>query len=446
MSRPAKSRLAAWISTLIVVISTVVATPVLAIQGLDPADYEGQDIYFYNRDDQACSIAALSSTSSSSGDDNVETILRYFTGKGFSLAAAAGFVGNMTAESSLNPKVIQGGAIADDNYIPENGKGFGLVQWTYTSRQRPLVELAKSTDRPVTDLSLQLDYVWKELNGGYKSTLNALIKDYGSPLTAKQAAIIIHGRTRPFNSNPDFQIAPTLGYEASGDSDYDNFTRRRIAPAEAAYEKYRATIPDGTGLGGATTLSSSSNCSGGSATIVDGMAFPLIATKSEIRAGSVSPIKGIWCYARNTNCHHDYNAADIMMPEDTVIVAATDGTVNYTSVNGNGARCGRRDSLSIKDTNGDIWYYTHAKPNSMVVKEGQAVKAGDKLMVIGNTDAADCTGTHLHIDKLPASVGHRISCASEACANEPFIDIQPALKKLYDSLPEGGSTSGSAAL
>ena len=74
--------------------------------------------------------------------ETVEVILRYFTAKGMSLAGAAGFVGNMTQESSLNPRIRQGGKIAPVNFTPVNGEGFGLVQWTYSSRQKPLVALA----------------------------------------------------------------------------------------------------------------------------------------------------------------------------------------------------------------------------------------------------------------------------------------------------------------
>ena len=83
------------------------------------------------------------------GNDNLEKILRFYVGKGLSLAQAAGIAGNFKAESGFNPAVIQGGAIAPDDYTPVNGVGFGLAQWTFTSRQQPLVELAKSTNRKI---------------------------------------------------------------------------------------------------------------------------------------------------------------------------------------------------------------------------------------------------------------------------------------------------------
>jgi Phage tail lysozyme len=62
------------------------------------------------------------------GADNIEKVLNYFMAKGLTLAQAAGFVGNMMQESGVDPRKIQGGAIADDSYQMQNGVGFGLIQ------------------------------------------------------------------------------------------------------------------------------------------------------------------------------------------------------------------------------------------------------------------------------------------------------------------------------
>lgn len=378
--------------------------------------------------------------------ETVEVILRYFTAKGMSLAGAAGFVGNMTQESTLNPRIRQGGKIAPVNFTPVDGEGFGLVQWTYSSRQKPLVALAKSTNRNTTDIDLQLDYVWKELNEGYKSTLIALknAEEEGT-LTPQKAAIIVHGRTRPFMNNPDFAPAPKLGYEASGDSNYTTFKTHRIAPAVAAYNKFKGTIADGTGIkveGGASESVPTEDggaCDGtlnGDAFTVDGMAFPLIATEELIKKGSqIGNGRGVWCYKAATNCHHDYNAADIMAPPGTVVVAATDGEVTSARVGANGARCEKRDTITIRPADGDgVWFYTHLKNGSSVVKNGQKVKAGDKLAAVGPSGAADCTAPHLHIDHLPKPATARVSCASAACKSKGFVDIQPQMKSLYDQM------------
>lgn len=437
--------------TMAVALVMIADFPVQALNNKYDANFfSANDIVIYDPEFKCHGGSnALGDTGEADGKvDNAETvevILRYFTAKGMSLAGAAGFVGNMTQESSLNPRIRQGGKIAPVNFTPVNGEGFGLVQWTYSSRQKPLVALAKSTNRNTTDIDLQLDYVWKELNEGYKSTLVALknAQEEGT-LTPQKAAIIVHGRTRPFMNNPDFAVAPKLGYEASGDKSYALFKTHRIAPAVAAYNKFKGTIADGAGIkveGGASESVPTEDggaCGGtldGDAFTVDGMAFPLIVTKEIMEKGSkIGNGTGRWCYKATTNCHHDYNAADIMAPPGTVVVAATDGEVVSARVGANGARCDKRDTITIKSSEGDIWFYTHLKNGSSVVKNGQKVTAGTKLAAVGPSGAADCTAPHLHIDKLPKPAKFRVSCASARCAGYPFVDIQPQLKKLYDQM------------
>lgn len=175
-----------------------------------------------------------------------EAILRFFTSKGMTLAQASGFVGNMMAESSLNPAIIQGGAIAPSDYQPVDGVGFGLVQWTFTSRQKPLVDLAKRTNRSIIDMNLQLDYVWQELTGPYKSTIQKLAAVPN--LTPTQAAVIVHD---------NYEIsADTAAQVRSG----------RGGNAEKFYQQFKDTIQDGSGIEGATSNSSTpaaiqTNCS-----------------------------------------------------------------------------------------------------------------------------------------------------------------------------------------
>lgn len=230
---------------------------------LTSADYSTNDIDFYDKN-ASCGV---SSTTGSSGsintsadqDAKAEAILKFFTGKGMTLAQATGFTGNMIAESGLNPAIIEGGAIAPVGYKPENGKGFGLVQWTWTSRQGPLVELATSTSRDVTEMGVQLDYVWQELNGTYKSTLQALQarqdeqQKLGKSITPTDAAIIVHGNTW---KSSEYSFAPDLGYEASADT-IAKMLANRASAAESFYQKFKDTIKDGAGinLDGVTTNS-----------------------------------------------------------------------------------------------------------------------------------------------------------------------------------------------
>lgn len=70
-------------------------------------------------------------------------------------------MGNMQSESGLDPRALQPGTTGD---APIRGRGYGLVQWTFEERQKPLEDRAKAAGVPVYDLGLQLDYVMYELD------------------------------------------------------------------------------------------------------------------------------------------------------------------------------------------------------------------------------------------------------------------------------------------
>lgn len=214
----------------------------IASAGLSPAKVIATDatfrslngIQFFSPD--ACRVGGGEGTDTLVGNDNLEKILRFFVGKGLTLVQAAGIAGNFKRESGFNPAIIQGGAIADANYSPVNGVGFGLAQWTFTSRQKPLVDLANSTNRPIIDLQLQLDYTWQELSGPYAGSLENL----------KQS-------TEPGNAAYVFH----RDYEGSADTE-EEVRQNRGGDAIAIYNDFKEKIPDGS----TTTTSSSTACTG----------------------------------------------------------------------------------------------------------------------------------------------------------------------------------------
>ena len=118
------------------------------------------------------------------GKDNVQKAFNFLVGKGLSANQAAGVVGNLQAESfdRIDPTANQDGSTRT---TPLNGVGFGISQWTFTSRQAPLVALAQKMKLPATDLGVQLNFLWAELTGtvdppyqsdGYKSVYDDLKK------------------------------------------------------------------------------------------------------------------------------------------------------------------------------------------------------------------------------------------------------------------------------
>ena len=87
----------------------------------------------------------------------------YFVAKGLSPAQAAGIIGNLMQESSVNPASVQAG-----------GPGRGIAQWSVGQRWQGVLQLAASQNQSPLDLHVQLDYLWQELNTTESGALAAL--------------------------------------------------------------------------------------------------------------------------------------------------------------------------------------------------------------------------------------------------------------------------------
>lgn len=195
-----KYRFFALFACIVICASTIVDT----VSAVSKDDFYDENFYSLNNIgffDPRCSEQSSGKYVQLAGKDNTEKILNFFMRKGLTLAQASGIVGNMMQESGLNPAIIQGGRIADNNYVLQSGVGFGLIQWTSKGRQINFMKFMKSLGVGVTDLSGQLEFTWKEMNESYPHTLRAL-KSARNPV---DAAIAVHGPPYP-------------GFEASGDS------------------------------------------------------------------------------------------------------------------------------------------------------------------------------------------------------------------------------------
>lgn len=95
----------------------------------------------------------------------------------------AAIMGNLMAESSLNPAKTTGAKANAPTYVQDadsgkidfvhDGVAFGLVQWCYWSRKQALWDYAKQKDASVGNLQTQLEFMWQELQS-YKTVLNAV--------------------------------------------------------------------------------------------------------------------------------------------------------------------------------------------------------------------------------------------------------------------------------
>lgn len=124
---------------------------------------------------------------------------------GFTPAGAAGMMGNLYAESALNPKNLQNSfeksfGYTDDTYTAavdsgaysgfvRDSAGYGLAQWTFWTRKEALLEYARRSGRSIGDLDMQLDFLLLELYGSYPAVVSVL--ESASSIRAASDAVLL---------------------------------------------------------------------------------------------------------------------------------------------------------------------------------------------------------------------------------------------------------------
>lgn len=206
---------------------------------------------------------------------------------------------------------------------------------------------------------------------------------------------------------------------------------------DTVLEAYHTFLNGGTPISGNSTATSAgseaapsqSTCSqasngGGQGIGQDGFVFPLQITKSTLLNN-----KPPWCYQNQTNCHHDYNAADIFSPTGTIVLAAKPGTVTRTNYSGKFGQ-----NVQIKGDDGYNYYYTHMPQGSNKVNVGDKVTAGQPIGEVGTNANAAGTDHHLHFDITTGN--SRPGCSASACPDNVFQEVQPLLISAFNNLPE----------
>ncbi len=146
-----------------------------------------------------------------------EQIWNYLASAGLSNHGVAGLMGNLSAESGLNPKNLENlcetrlkeagkpcctnetytaavdrGEISREEFLhplPNKQYGYGLAQWTSSPRKASLYDLAKSRGVSIGDLEMQLDFLMQELSTSYRNVLTVL-KSATSVRAASDAVLI----------------------------------------------------------------------------------------------------------------------------------------------------------------------------------------------------------------------------------------------------------------
>lgn len=104
----------------------------------------------------------------------------------------AGLMGNLYAESGINPRNLQNsgnkkfdltdseytikvdnGSVTRSKFI-NDGYGYGIAQWTYHTRKQKMYDYCKShNSKSIADINSQVEFLWRELQN-YTSVLKVL--------------------------------------------------------------------------------------------------------------------------------------------------------------------------------------------------------------------------------------------------------------------------------
>lgn len=139
------------------------------------------------------------------GETNAEKVWNYCKSKGINDYGCAGVLSSLDCESGLNPMNLENNyertsGFTDESYTAAvnsgtytnfitDGFGFGLAQWTYWSRKQGLLAYAKGCGVSISDMEMQLNYLYKELTESFPSVLYTL-KSASSVLEASNAMLL----------------------------------------------------------------------------------------------------------------------------------------------------------------------------------------------------------------------------------------------------------------
>jgi len=250
---------------------------------------------------------------------NQRYVFNFLIEKGLNKAAACGILGNIRQE---NPACKPG----------HGTHHIGICQWSYSRYG--------NTEHTI---EAECNLMWKELKGGYKSTLNHLKS--------------VKNNTEGCKSAADYFCRH---FEVCGN--YSVEVPKRQNFALEFYNKIK--------------LDSSSSGSGDGKTVGNWMV--------PVKASYMVNAYGEYGARRSYDTHA---GIDMASPLGTPIYAANGGKVILARMYGGYGNCVR-----IKHDGGLVSLYGHG--SKILVKEGQKVSKGDKILLMGSTGWS--TGSHLH--------------------------------------------------
>lgn len=328
------------------------------------------------------------------GGASVEAqILAWLRGQGMSDAGIAGILGNIQAESGMNPSAIEGG----------NGEGHGLIQWSF-SRKQDLFAFARQRGTSWTDIGTQLSFLASELSA-YPQMWSQLL-GASDPRAASRLFSNTFVRPGIYGARDDHAAAFYRAMQSgaltptSGVSLFD-----RVAGAAASL--FRPLIEGVTG----PALAGLEGLAGGSwpGRLVVGLArkaadaalawatrrdeVPSVVGFDGPGAGFLArPLSG---YAVTSEFRGpgrpNHMGIDLGAPMGTPVLAAAAGRVTRAGWNG-----GYGNFVAIDHGAGLSTTYAHMA--SIAAQAGQIIAQRGLVGTVGST--GDSTGPHLHFEVL----------------------------------------------
>lgn len=336
-------------------------------------------------------------TTNLAGNDNVQKAFNFFVSKGFTPQQSAGIVGNLIAESGVNPKRVQSTPTPSgdrDNITVDNRTGYGIAQWTSSNRQQGLVDLARSRGMTIEgDLALQLDYLMQELTISYKGVFDK-IKLAADLKTASDVFMVEFERPKDQS---------------------ETARQKRASMGQQVLDLHG----NGASASGAL-VSGATNCNTGAGGQAAGfVGFPLQTTKArmtELNGGQLR--NGVMGQGG-----HPYAAHDIMADPGTPVVAILSGKVVQVGTD----KCPGRLIAVWSEQVGVTVAYLHLSIEQTIVKEGDSIAEGQIIGFVGPSEAG-CGTPHLHIDAN--TTDRRIGCRRESCSAENKALFQAGSDKI----------------
>ncbi|WP_432884159.1 phage tail tip lysozyme [Kribbella sp. CA-245084] len=220
----------------------------------DPADWETQkpdknpfELDTSDSGDSGCSCL----NGDLSGANNQQKAFNFFVQNGYTKEQAAGIVGNMISESSVEPGRKQGtapGTVTKPADVLGYSGGWGIVQWTPASKMINPSRDAGVGDDVIGSLAYQLDFLHKQLLGKPPLSEKTAGDAVKAATTVDAAAIAFGGQFERFQ-----------GYENPNNPRY----AERKANAEHVLNTFGGSAP-AAGKGG-----DASGCGAGSGNIAE---------------------------------------------------------------------------------------------------------------------------------------------------------------------------------